>query len=44
MVCRLTPKLSEARHGRRTAKALYLSGLTHLPYPKLRRACAAACC
>jgi hypothetical protein len=31
----LTPKLSAARHGCRTAKALYLSGFTHLLSPKL---------
>jgi hypothetical protein len=41
---RLTPKLSDARHGCRTPKALYLSDFTHLPSPKPPRACAAACC
>jgi hypothetical protein len=40
----LTPKLSAARHGRRTTKALYLSDFTHLPSPKLPRAFAAARC
>jgi hypothetical protein len=40
----LTPKLSAARHGCRTAKALYLSDFTHLSSPKRPRACAAACC
>jgi hypothetical protein len=40
----LTPKLNAARQGCRTAKALYLSDFTHLPSPKLPRACAAACC
>jgi hypothetical protein len=44
IACRLTPKLSAARHGCRTTKAVYLSDFTHLPSPKLPRACAAACC
>jgi hypothetical protein len=35
--CRLTPKLSDARQGCRTAKALYLSEFTHLP-PRSRPA------
>jgi hypothetical protein len=34
-ICRLTPKISAARHGCHTAKALYLSDFTHHPSPKL---------